>query len=74
MAPSFGPEGRIFFPDLRQDGGPLITDLVSVRPDGTERRIHLSLPHADEVVPSPDGRWVAFQEGDNVYVAPLPFS
>ncbi len=71
VAPSYGPDGRIYFPELRQDGG-LVTDLVSVRPDGVDRRVHVSLPHADEVVPAPNGGWVAFQEGDNVFLSPLP--
>ena len=31
-------------------------------------------PFADEVVVSPDGRHIAFQEGDNVYVTPFPLS
>lgn len=71
--PSFGPQGRIFFPEFRRDGG-LQTVLVSVRPDGSDRREHLELPATDDAVPSPDGRWVAFQEGDNVFLTPLPFA
>ncbi|MBT8336562.1 MAG: PD40 domain-containing protein, partial [Gemmatimonadetes bacterium] len=74
LAPSWGPEGRIFFPAMRSGGireGGVV--LSSVRPDGLDRREHLLLPAADEITPSPDGRWVAFQEGDNVYVSPLPW-
>ncbi len=77
VAPSFGPDGRLFFPEQdtwerdgrRQD----VTRLVSVRADGRDRRVHLTLPFADEAVPSPDGSWVAFSEGDNVYLAALPW-
>ena len=71
--PSFGPEGRIFWPEVRgaTDGGRAGTALVSVKPDGSDRREHLQFPAADEIVPSPGGEWVAFQEGDNVYVAPM---
>ena len=29
------------------------------------------LDDADEAAVSPDGQWLAFQEGDNVYVTPL---
>jgi Tol biopolymer transport system component len=47
-------------------------DLVSVRLDGTDRRRLLRFPAVDDVVPSPDDRWVAFQSRDNVYVTPLP--
>jgi Tol biopolymer transport system component len=83
LRPSFGPEGRLFYPEERAappgqapaggrgNGG---TALVSVRVDGSDREVHLTLPNADEIVPSPDGNWVAFQEGDNVYVAPMKFS
>ena len=68
LSPSWGPEGRVFFPEII-DGG---TAVVSVRPDGEDRRVHLILRSADEVAASPDGRWITFQEANNVYVAPLP--
>ena len=75
--PSFGPDGRIFFPEEHQvkTGGrdENVVELISVAPDGGDRRAHLSFPYADEIVPSPDGRSVAFQEGDNVYVSPMPY-
>jgi imidazolonepropionase-like amidohydrolase len=48
------------------------TDLVSVRLDGTDKKRHLRLPAIGELVPSPDGRWVAFTSRDNVYVTPFP--
>lgn len=77
VAPSFGPETRIFYPEMKTekvDGREQpLTDLISVRMDGTDKRIHLKFPFADEVAPSPDGKWVAFQEGDNVYLMPLPW-
>ena len=70
---SFGPEGRIFYPEeAPPDSSSRGVALVSVRPDGTDRRVHLTLPFADEAVTSPDGRWVAFAEGFNVYLAPMP--
>jgi Tol biopolymer transport system component len=73
---SFGPDGRIFFPDRvqveGQDGAR--TGVVSVRPDGSDRTVHATMRFADEAVVSPDGTWVAFQEGDNVYVAPFPYN
>lgn len=75
LAPSYGPEGRIFYPELISgglQGGQMV--LRSVRPDGFDAREHISLPAADEIVPSPDGRWVAFQEGDNVYIAAMPYA
>jgi Tol biopolymer transport system component len=75
LAPSYGPDGRIFYPQHKSgglQGGEMM--LVSVRPDGQDAREHLSLPAADEMTPSPDGRWVAFQEGDNVYITPMPYA
>ena len=76
--PSFGPKGRVYFTEFAMDEGgeeqgdeKPVSQLVSLRPDGTDRRIHLRFPFADDAAPSPDGRYVAFQEGDNVYLAPL---
>ncbi len=72
--PSVGPEGRVFWPEERageggRGGGGTV--LRSVRLDGTDERDHLAFPNADEIIPSPNGAFVAFQEGDNVYVSPL---
>jgi len=46
--------------------------LVSVRLDGTERREVAKVEGAAEMVPSPDGRWLAFTLREEVYVAALP--
>ncbi|MEE8477619.1 MAG: hypothetical protein V3S19_04575, partial [Gemmatimonadales bacterium] len=73
LQPSYGPEGRIFFPEFQPGDRGVKTTLVSVAPDGTDRREHITLPAADEVVPSPDGKWIAFQEGDNVYLTAMPW-
>ena len=71
---SFGPEGRIYFPSRHMpDGEETVTALTSVRrDDGSDRRIHATIPFGDEFVVSPNGDRVAFQEGDNVFWAPLP--
>ncbi|WP_419160961.1 amidohydrolase family protein [Candidatus Palauibacter sp.] len=71
VRPSFGPDGRIFYPQLGMERGESST-LVSVRADGSDRREHASFPFADEIVISPGGDWIAFNEGDNVYLTPLP--
>jgi Tol biopolymer transport system component len=71
LQPSYGPEGRIFFPAFRRIGNSNVTALVSVRPDGSDELVHMTIPAADEAVPSPDGRWVAFQEGDNIFVTAM---
>jgi Tol biopolymer transport system component len=72
LHPSYGPQGRIFFPEFQRDGG-IQTVVVSVAPDGSDRREHMILPSSDEAVPSPDGRWIAFQEGDNVFLTAFPW-
>ena len=46
--------------------------LVSVRLDGTERRQVAKVEGAAEMVPSPDGRWLAFTLREEVYIAALP--
>ena len=70
--PSVGPEGRVFWPEVRAGTDAARgTALMSVRPDGSDKQEHLTFPAADEIIPSPGGDWVAFQEGDNVYVAPV---
>lgn len=73
VRPSFGPEGRVFWIDEKagaggRGGG---TALMSSKLDGSDKQEDLSFPAADEIVPSPTGEYVAFQEGDNVYVAPM---
>jgi Tol biopolymer transport system component len=70
---SFGPDGRVFYPEeAPPDSQARGVALVSVQPDGTDRRVHLTLPFSDEVVVSPDGNWVAFAEAFNVYVSAMP--
>ena len=48
------------------------TELVSVALDGTDERVHMVLPGADEVVPSPDFRRVAYKHNHKAYVVALP--
>lgn len=73
VQPHWGAEGRIYFAEDQLDSeGRARVALVSVREDGEDERVHLTFPYADEIAPSPDGSWVAFQEGDNVYLTALP--
>lgn len=48
------------------------TSLHSVKPDGTDDYEAMSFTFAEEIVPSPDGRWVAWNELHNAYVTLLP--
>ena len=62
----------MFWPELLPATGQVRgTALISVKRDGSDKKTHVTFPAADEIIPSPDGSWVAFQEGDNVYVSPL---
>ncbi len=56
-------------------GPPAYSQLVSVSaiPSIDPPRIHARFDFADEAVIAPDGRHVAFLEGDNVYLSPLPY-
>jgi len=73
---AWGPDGeRIFFTQFIPSEKPYThgkTDIVSVRLDGTDKQRHLRFKQVEDVVPSPDGAWVAFVRADDVYVTPLP--
>jgi Tol biopolymer transport system component/imidazolonepropionase-like amidohydrolase len=67
----FGPDGeRIYF----LSGGGLSKQYRSVDLSGGDPRTHLKLKYANTVVPSPDFRWVAFNELFNAFVAPFPMT
>jgi imidazolonepropionase-like amidohydrolase/Tol biopolymer transport system component len=67
--PRFNASGdRIFF----QTGGGLNKEYRSIDLNGADERTHFTMRYADDVVPSPDGRWVAFTDLFNVYIAPFP--
>jgi Tol biopolymer transport system component len=71
----FGPDGRLFYPETfgpEKGEGEARTEIISIDLDGRERRAHVSLPNADEAAVSPDGKWLAFEEGDNVFLMPFP--
>ena len=48
--------------------------LLSVDLSGGDERVHFQSDNATEIVPSPDGRWVAFAERYRAYVAAFPRS
>ena len=76
VQPRFGGDGRIYYLEERTPVGNVrgraSMVLTSIARDGGDKRRHLRFPFADEAAPSPNGKWVAFQEGDNIYLTPLP--
>jgi len=74
--PTFSPDGeRIYYVEdepAQKPTEPPKTVLVSVKLDGTDRRVHLRFARAEEAAISPDGRWVAFNEQHNAWVTALP--
>jgi len=77
--PTATTDGRIYFANAKTFGGPGATglpdmglEIVSARADGSDRKVHAQVSKAHDAVVSPDGRWVAFAQGNNVYAAPLP--
>ncbi len=67
--PFYGPENRVFFQEPVDNE----MNLKSVRSDGSDEVIHVSIEDGDEIMLSPDGKNVAITEGMNVYLMPLPF-
>lgn len=76
LLPSFNSDGsRIFY---TQDAGPVTpggegrTALHSIRLDGVDKKTHLYFTGDAEVIPSPDGNWVLYEQKDNAYVGVFP--
>jgi len=68
-SPQFNATGdRIFY----LGGGYLSRRFQSVDLSGNDQRTHFRSTYANHFVPSPDNRWVAFNELFRVYIAPMP--
>lgn len=48
------------------------TVLLSLNLNGTDEVVHFQSDNATQIVPSPDGRWVAFAERFHAYIAAFP--
>ncbi len=78
MRPTVGADGRLYYAAAMRTapgGGERPVSgvaVVSVRMDGTDRKVHANVKDSDDAAVSPDGQWVAFTHGSNVYLAPLP--
>ena len=74
--PSFDVTGkRVFVNDFRQGKAVLVSVGIG-DPDsplsGGDDVVHLQSDNATQIVPSPDGKWVAFAERWHAFVAPFP--
>jgi imidazolonepropionase-like amidohydrolase/Tol biopolymer transport system component len=74
--PSFDATGRrVFVNDFRQGKAVLVSVGIG-DPDsplsGGDDVVHFQSDNATEIVPSPDGKWVAFAERWHAFVAPFP--
>lgn len=61
---NYGINNRIFFSEGQS--------LISVGSNEADRRVHAIFPNALEIVPSPDGSYVAFVVGGDIFLSPLP--
>jgi imidazolonepropionase-like amidohydrolase/Tol biopolymer transport system component len=69
--PQFDHTGkRLYFRERREDK----YVLASVELSGADEQVHLRSDNATQIVPSPDGRWVAFAERYHAFVAAFPRS
>ena len=53
-------------------GGAINKELKSVDLNGNEERTLIKSSHGNRLLPSPDGKWVAFIHLFKVYIAPMP--
>jgi imidazolonepropionase-like amidohydrolase len=72
--PRFSADGtRILFPESKGQGRKSPKGvLLSVNRNGTDRREILEVGNAVDIIPSPDGKWVAFVEQHHAWVAAIP--
>ena len=64
--------GKVFGPADESGRPPNGAEVASVRMDGTDRKVHANVKDSDDAAVSPDGQHLAFTQGANVYLAPLP--
>ena len=69
--PGFDHTGERIFVNETADGS---HQLVSVDLHGTDEVVHFQSENATQIVPSPDGEWVAFTERYRTYLATFPRS
>ena len=69
--PQFDHSGkRLYFRERREEK----FVLASVELSGADEQVHFRSDNATQIVPSPDGKWVAFAERYHAFVAAFPRS
>lgn len=63
---------RIIYQNGGQFFGALTKELKSVELNGFNERTLIKSKHGNRLVPSPDGKWIAFVHLHKVYMAPMP--
>src|SRR6185503_2705096 len=72
VSPQFGADGkRLYLFQASEEKDADRRELFSLELDGSDRRTNLVSQWATEYALSPDGKWVAFVERFNAYVAPF---
>ncbi|HEX6307978.1 MAG TPA: amidohydrolase family protein [Longimicrobiales bacterium] len=69
--PRFSRDGRRIYLTAREGGN---AALISVDLNGGDRRVHVTSENGGQFVPSPDERYVVWNERFNVHIAPFPLT
>ena len=74
---TWSPDGkRLFYDEMNAvaPGGdtPPSTQLVSVRTDGIDKKVHIKFTDVVSAVPSPDGKWLLLGRYSNAWLAAFP--
>ncbi|MBQ0788088.1 MAG: PD40 domain-containing protein, partial [Oceanihabitans sp.] len=65
-------ENRVIYQKGGMFFGAITKELKSVDLNGKDERVLIKSEHGNRIVPSPDGKWVAFIHLHQVYMAPMP--
>ncbi|HEX2168220.1 MAG TPA: hypothetical protein VHG09_13380, partial [Longimicrobiales bacterium] len=67
--PRFSRDGERLYLSSREDGS---SALISVDLNGGDRRVHVTSENGGQFTPSPDERYIVWNERFNVHIAPFP--
>jgi Tol biopolymer transport system component len=79
VRPVYGPRNRIYFVEsaFRSSAAERVPEgaesvFASINADGSGYTAHAALPYASDVAPSPDGKWIAYRENEQIQLAAFP--